>query len=86
MLDALLTKRAPIAKKVAARLRCAVVVALFRLLRQIDVLAGSLGRILEPFAGSGTTLVAAQMEGFGWTGCKVTEHYAQVTRERLAAL
>jgi len=56
------------------------------LMRQVVRICEAGGRILDPFAGSGTTLVAAQMEGFGWTGCEVTEHYAQVTRERLAAL
>lgn len=43
------------------------------------------GWTLDPFAGSGTTLVAAQMEGFEWTGCEVTEHYGQITLERFAA-
>jgi len=56
------------------------------LMRQVVRICEGGGRILDPFAGSGTTLVAAQMEGFGWTGCEVTEHYAQVARSRLASL
>ncbi|MNM39812.1 Modification methylase DpnIIB [compost metagenome] len=56
------------------------------LMRQVVRICEAGGRILDPFAGSGTTLVAAQLEGFGWTGCEVTEHYAQVARERLATL
>lgn len=33
------------------------------------------GHVLDPFAGSGTTLVAAQAEGYGWTGIEMTKHY-----------
>lgn len=56
------------------------------LMRQVARICEAGGRILDPFAGSGTTLVEAQMEGFAWTGCEVTEHYAKVARERVAAL
>lgn len=42
------------------------------LMRQVVRICEAGGRILDPFAGSGTTLVAAQMEGFAWTGCEVT--------------
>ncbi len=41
------------------------------------------GRILDPFAGSGTTLVAAEREGYGWTGIEMTGHYFDVARSRL---
>ncbi|WP_237750922.1 DNA methyltransferase, partial [Xanthomonas oryzae] len=44
------------------------------------------GRILDPFAGSGTTLVAAELEGYRWTGVEMTQHYAEIARERLAVL
>lgn len=54
------------------------------LMRQVVRICEAGGRILDPFAGSGTTLVAVQMEGFSWTGCEVTEHYAAVARDRLA--
>lgn len=56
------------------------------LMRQVVQICEAGGRILEPFAGSGTTRVAAQMEGFAWTGCEVTAHYAKVARERVVAL
>jgi site-specific DNA-methyltransferase (adenine-specific) len=42
--------------------------------------------VLDPFCGSGTTLVAAQKLGRGWIGIDVSEEAAQVTRARLAAL
>lgn len=54
------------------------------LMRQVVRICEVGGRILDPFAGSGTTLVAAQLEGYDWTGCELTEHYADVTRRRLA--
>ena len=56
------------------------------LMRQLVRICEPGGRILDPFAGSGTTLVAAQQEGYGWTGIEMTDHYAHVARERLAAL
>ncbi len=43
------------------------------------------GRILDPFAGSGTTLLAAEQEGFGWTGIEATTHHHWVTKARLSA-
>ncbi|RPE74611.1 DNA-methyltransferase [Vulcaniibacterium tengchongense] len=56
------------------------------LMRQVVRICEEGGRILDPFAGSGTTLVAAQLEGYRWVGCELTQHYADVTRQRLAAL
>ena len=56
------------------------------LMRQLVRICEQGGRILDPFAGSGTTLVAAQMEGYSWVGCEMTDHYAEVSRQRLAAL
>ena len=41
------------------------------------------GTILDPFAGSGTTGVAALMEGRHFIGVEMTEHYAEVAAERL---
>jgi site-specific DNA-methyltransferase (adenine-specific) len=43
------------------------------------------GRILDPFAGSGTTLIAAAAEGFRYTGVEMTSYYADVARKRLQA-
>lgn len=53
------------------------------LMRQVVKICEPGGRILDPFAGSGTTLVAAQLEGFSWSGIELTEHYHQVARQRL---
>ncbi len=55
------------------------------LMRQLVRICEPGGRILDPFAGSGTTLVAAELEGYGWTGCEMTGHYAAVTQDRLSA-
>ncbi|AUI89421.1 DNA-methyltransferase [Xanthomonas oryzae] len=54
------------------------------LMRQLVRICEAGGRILDPFAGSGTTLVAAELEGYGWTGVELTSHYSDVTRTRLA--
>ncbi|NIJ89956.1 DNA modification methylase [Xanthomonas campestris] len=55
--------------------------------RRASVLPGVIhesdGRVLDLFAGSGTTLVAAQLEGFEAVGIEITEQYAAVTCERL---
>ncbi|HEL2980796.1 TPA: hypothetical protein UMB92_003683 [Stenotrophomonas maltophilia] len=42
------------------------------------------GHILDPFVGSGTTLVAAEAEGHNWTGVGITSDYYQVAHSRLA--
>jgi len=42
------------------------------------------GVVLDPFAGSGTTLVAAEREGYQWVGCEMSEDYHRVASERLA--
>ncbi|MFL8008170.1 DNA methyltransferase, partial [Xanthomonas vasicola] len=41
------------------------------------------GRVIDPFAGSGTTLLAAHLEGYEWTGIEMTPHYLQVASDRL---
>lgn len=43
------------------------------------------GVVLDPFAGSGTTGVAALLEGRRFVGVELTEHYAQVSANRLRA-
>ncbi|MDF5830364.1 site-specific DNA-methyltransferase [Pseudomonas aeruginosa] len=55
-------------------------------MRQLVRICEPGGRILDPFAGSGTTLVAAELEGYAWTGCELTEDYHQVAAGRLRAL
>jgi site-specific DNA-methyltransferase (adenine-specific) len=41
------------------------------------------GHILDPFAGSGTTVLAAVLEGYTATGIEITEEYARLSRERV---
>lgn len=41
------------------------------------------GVILDPFAGSGTTLVAAALEGFKYIGIEKDEHYYQTAQKRI---
>lgn len=40
--------------------------------------------ILDPFAGSGTTCVAAQNKGRNFIGIERQEEYAEIAKERLA--
>ena len=41
------------------------------------------GHILDPFAGSGTTVLAAVLEGYRATGIEMSDYYVQAARERL---
>lgn len=40
--------------------------------------------VLDPFAGSGTFLVAAQEAGHSWIGCEIEPTYYEIARQRLA--
>jgi DNA modification methylase len=42
------------------------------------------GTVLDPFAGSGTTLVAAVLEGFDVIGCEMTDEYLPIIEGRVA--
>ena len=42
------------------------------------------GTVLDPFAGSGSTLIAAGLEGFRNLGCEKEEEYAEIATARLA--
>jgi site-specific DNA-methyltransferase (adenine-specific) len=42
------------------------------------------GTVLDPFAGSGTTLVAAILEGFDAIGCEMTDEYLPIIEGRVA--
>lgn len=42
------------------------------------------GIVIDPFAGSGTTLVAAVLEGVNAIGCELTEEYLPIIEGRLA--
>ena len=46
--------------------------------------AGSALTILDPFAGSGTTLVAAKKLGRHFLGFEISEEYCRIARERIA--
>lgn len=52
------------------------------LMRQLLAPVGS-GVILDPFMGSGTTGVAALMDGFGFVGIELTGHYFDIAERRI---
>jgi site-specific DNA-methyltransferase (adenine-specific) len=39
--------------------------------------------VLDPFAGSGTTLVAAEILGRRWLGVELSENYSKIAKERV---
>ncbi len=41
------------------------------------------GVVLDPFAGSGTTLVAARLEGFSAIGCELQQEHVDIIKRRL---
>ena len=41
------------------------------------------GTVLDPFLGSGTTAVAAVLEGFDWVGCELTPDYWPIIESRV---
>jgi DNA modification methylase len=43
------------------------------------------GVVLDPFLGSGTTLLAAELEGMGWVGIESELEYVEIAEARLAA-
>lgn len=43
------------------------------------------GIILDPFAGAGTTVLAAKLEGYPSVGIELSSHYAKVAKERVDA-
>jgi|APSaa5957512535_1039671.scaffolds.fasta_scaffold05746_4 DNA modification methylase len=42
------------------------------------------GIVLDPFFGSGTTGIAAELEGLRWCGIELKEEYSEIARKRLA--
>ncbi|MEO1174306.1 MAG: site-specific DNA-methyltransferase, partial [Myxococcota bacterium] len=56
------------------------------LMREIVKVCPPGGRILDPFAGSGTTLVAAALEGRGALGFELSSNYVAATEGRLGEL
>jgi site-specific DNA-methyltransferase (adenine-specific) len=53
------------------------------LMREVIKIAEPGGTILDPFAGSGTTCLAAKLEGYSYIGVEISEHFAAVARDRL---
>ena len=41
------------------------------------------GVILDPFAGAGTTVEAARLEGYPAVGIELSAHYAKTARKRI---
>lgn len=56
------------------------------LMRDLCQIVADGGTILDPFAGSATTGVAALIEGRKFIGVEMTEHYAEVAATRLATV
>jgi DNA modification methylase len=42
------------------------------------------GTVLDPYTGSGTTGVAAALEGFGFIGCELSPEYVEIARARIS--
>jgi len=57
------------------------------LLRRIIAVSSKPGDcVLDPFSGSGTTIVAAYQLGRNWVGVEISEEYVENANERLARL
>ena len=54
-----------------------------KIMRQICKICLSDGRILDPFAGSGSTLAAAELEGYDSVGVELSEEIAKSAAQRL---
>jgi DNA modification methylase len=44
------------------------------------------GIVLDPFAGSGSTLIAAKKNGFQYIGIELTEEYIPIIKARLSSI
>lgn len=52
----------------------------------VESFAPAGGVVLDPFAGSGSTLVAAALSGRGYVGIELEDKYCQLARKRLAGV
>lgn len=51
--------------------------------RLVDTVTQEGGTVLDPFMGSGTTGVAAVLEGRKFIGCELSDHYIEVAKRRI---
>lgn len=56
-----------------------------QLMRDIVKITEPGGQILDPFCGSGTTVLAALQEGYSATGIETNKEYAKLANERIRA-
>ncbi|MCL1924727.1 MAG: site-specific DNA-methyltransferase [Defluviitaleaceae bacterium] len=54
-----------------------------KLMRELIKIVEPNEKILDPFCGSGTTLLAAQLENYQAVGIEVSEEYTEIARQRL---
>lgn len=54
--------------------------------RLIRALCPEQGLVIDPYMGSGTTAVAAAVEGRRFSGCDIEPHYVKIARARIRAL
>jgi site-specific DNA-methyltransferase (adenine-specific) len=52
-------------------------------MKAIKILTYKNDIILDPFAGSGTSLVAAEISGRQWIGIELSENYSKVAHDRV---
>jgi site-specific DNA-methyltransferase (adenine-specific) len=52
-------------------------------MKAIKILTYKNDVVLDPFAGSGTSLVAAEISGRRWIGIELSENYSKVAKERV---
>ncbi len=57
------------------------------LIRKLIFAASDVGdHIIDPFSGSGTTLVVAEQSGRRWSGCEISPIYNQWAIQRLKSV
>ena len=49
----------------------------------LDKFANEGNKVFDPFAGSGSFLVACKNKGFDFVGCELSKEYCDVANERL---